>query len=468
MDVLRGQIAFASTRGSQALPLLLKAAKRIEPLDLSLARETHLEALYAAIFAGRSAEGGGLVGVARAARATSPPSRPPTAVDLLLDGQALLITEGYAAATPVLREALSAFRNQDILPEAQIRWLRLACRIAMELWDDDNWYVLSARHAQLARDAGALTVLPFALTLHATINVYAGQFAVAAALTEEARGVSAATGNPDNSYSDLMLTAWRGQQQAAALIEASARDAAARGEGSAIGFGEYAAAVLYNGIGRYQDALAASDRATEHPEELWSTLVLPDLIEAATRSGEAEHATDALQRLVEATRASDTDWAMGIAARSRALLCRGEAADRLYREAIDRLCRTRMRTDLARTHLVYGEWLRRERRRLDAREQLRTAHEMFASMGAEGFAGRAARELLATGETARTRSVDTARELTGQEARIARMARDGASNQEIASHLFISRKTVEFHLHKVYAKLGVSTRNQLHRVLPRD
>jgi DNA-binding CsgD family transcriptional regulator len=467
VDVLRAQIAFASTRGSQAPRLLLKAAKRFEPLDLSLARETYLEALSAAIFAGRMAEGG-VLGVAQAARAASPPSRPPTAVDLLLDGQALLITDGYAAATPVLRQALSAVRNQDISPEEEIRWLRHATRIAIDVWDDENWYVLSARHVQLARDAGALTVLPFALTLHATINVHAGQFAAAAALIEEARGVSAATGNPDVSYSDLILTAWRGQQQAPALIEASARDAEARGEGQAIGFGEYAAAVFYNGIGRYQDALAAADRAAGHSEELWSTVVLPDLIEAATRSDEAEHATDALRRLAAAARASDTDWAVGIAARSRALLSNGEAADRLYREAIDRLGRTRVRTDLARAHLVYGEWLRRERRRLDARQQLRAAHEMFASMGAEGFAGRAARELVATGEKARTRSVDTTGELTGQEARIARMARDGASNQEIATQLFISHKTVQFHLHKVYAKLGISTRNQLHRVLPRD
>jgi len=468
VDVLRAQIAFASSRGSQAPPLLLKAAERLGPLDPALARETYLEALSAAIFAGRLAEGGGVLGVARSARAAPPPPQPPRALDLILDGHALLITEGYRAGAPVLRRVLRAFRSANVSGEEEIRWLGLACRIAVGLWDDENWHVLSARHVQIARDASALTMLPFALTLHAGINVFAGQFAAAEVLSEEARGISDAIGSPDVSYAGTILAAWRGQQKLPGLIEAGARDAAARGEGRSIGIGEYAVAVLYNGTGRYQDALAAAERAAGHPEELWSTMVLPELIEAAARSGQADRAAVALGRLVEATRASDTDWALGIEARSRALLAEGDAAERLYREAIGRLGRTRVRTERARGHLLYGEWLRREARRVDAREQLRTAHDMFTEMGAEAFAGRAARELAATGETARRRSAETAAELTGQEARIARMARDGASNQEIATQLFISHKTVQYHLHKVYAKLGIATRIDLHRVLPGD
>jgi len=472
-DVLRGQIAFASSRGSDAAPLLLKAAKRLEPLDARLARETYAEAFAAAMYAGRLASGTSVLEVAEAVRAAKPASvlaGQPGAGDLLLYGQALLFTDGHRAATPTLKRAIGAFRNDSLPAEEGLRWLLLACRSAMDVWDDEGSFALCAWFVQLARDAGALTVLPLALTFDATIHVLAGEFAAAETLGEEAREVSAAIAGPDVSVSALFLTAWQGRQApASALIEASDLDAAARGEGRRIGAGRYATAVLYNGLGQYEQALAAAQQASAHPTELTVTSwALYELIEAATRVGKPEHAARALGHLAEITGASGTDWALGIQARSRALLAENEVAEGSYREAIERLRRTRVRAELARAHLLYGEWLRREGRRLDARVQLRTAHEMLAAMGAEGFAERAARELAATGETVRKRTVSAIDELTVQEARIAVMARDGASNQEIAIQLFISRKTVEYHLHKVFAKLRISARADLAGKLAQD
>jgi DNA-binding CsgD family transcriptional regulator len=471
-DVLRGQIAFASSRGRDAAPLLLKAAMRLEPLDTGLARETYVEAFAAAMYAGRLASGVGALDVAKAVRAARPAgvsAKSPRAVDLLLDGQTLLITDGYRAATPTLKRAIGAFRGDSLSSEEGLRWLWLACHAAMNLWDDEGSFALCARFVQLAREAGALTVLPLALTFDAAIHVLAGEFAAAEALGAEAREVSAAIASPDVSISALFLTAWQGRlAQASALVESSDLDAVARGEGRRIGVGRYATAVLCNGLGRYEPALAAAAQATAYPGETTvSRWALYELIEAATRVGKPEHAARALRQLSEITGASGTEWALGIEARSRALLSENDA-EGLYREAIERLRRTRIRAELARAHLLYGEWLRREGRRLDARVQLRTAHEMLAAMGAEGFAERAARELAATGETARKRTVSAIDELTAQEARIAIMARDGASNQEIATQLFVSRKTVEYHLHKVFAKLRISTRGDLADTLARD
>jgi DNA-binding CsgD family transcriptional regulator len=467
VNVLRARIAFASNRGNDAPPLLLKAAKRLEPLDLTLARETYLEAFSAAIFAGRLASASGLRTVAEAARAAPPPpsARP---ADLLLDGLALVITEGDAAGVPVLKRALRAFSGEDISVEEELRWLWLTCRAAMKVWDDESWYVLCTRAVQLARDAGTLTVLPHALTLHAGLNVFAGEFAAAEALADEAHEVSAAIGVPDVAYIPLILGGWRGRvAETSTLIEASDRDASARGEGRIIGAGDYAAAVLYNGHGRYADALAAAQRSSAHPQELvFSTWGSFELIEAATRSGRPDLAADALGKLSQATRIAGTDWALGAEAHARALVSADQAAEDHYREAIERLARTRARAWLARAHLVYGEWLRRQRRRLDAREQLRTAHEMLAAMGAEGFAQRAARELLATGGTARRRTVETSIGLTAQEAQIARLAQDGLSNPEIGARLFISPRTVEYHLHKVFGKLDITSRNELGSALP--
>jgi DNA-binding CsgD family transcriptional regulator/tetratricopeptide (TPR) repeat protein len=470
VDLLRAQIAFAVHRGSDVPPLLLAAAKQLEPLDIGLARETYLDALWAALFVGRLASGAGLVDVAEAARAAPPSLQPPGAADLLLDGMALLISESYAAGTPVLRRALSTFRSERISRDEEIRWLHVACRAAVDLWDDEAWHVLAARHVQLARDAGALNELPIALNTRIGVHLNAGELAAAASLIEEAETVTEATGSHVAPYGALGLAAWKGREaEAIELFEASVKEVVPRGEGVGLTVVEWASAQLHNSLGQYEEALAAAQRSSEHPEELlFATWGLVELIEAAARTGNAALAASALERLAETTRASGTDWGLGIEARSRALLSRGEAAERLYREAIDRLARTRVPVALARAHLLFGEWLRRERRRTDAREQLRTAHEMFITMGVEAFAERTRRELLATGETARKRVVETSDQLTPQETQVARLARDGLTNPEIGARMFISPSTVQYHLRKVFMKLDINSRTQLHRALPSD
>jgi DNA-binding CsgD family transcriptional regulator/tetratricopeptide (TPR) repeat protein len=467
VELLRGQIEFAVNRGRDAPPLLLKAAKRLEPLDIGLARVTYLEALSAAISAGRLGARDGVRKAAEAARRAPRSPEPQRAPDLLLDGLAVLHTEGYAAGTPPLKQVLRAFRGDELSSEDGIRWLWLACRTAMDLWDDESWFVLSVRQVQLARDAGALTVLPLALNLQAGIHLFAGEFAAAQTLSEEAHAVSDAIANPEVPHARLFLAAWRGQEtETSRLTAAGDRDATARGEGRTIGVGKYVTAVLYNGLARYDDALIAAQEVTEYPQDLtFFTWGLVELIEAATRCGEADLAATGLRRLSELTRTSGTDWALGVEARSRALLGDGEAAEPLYRQAIEALERTRVRVELARAHLLYGEWLRREFRRLDAREQLRTAHSQFTEFGMEAFAERARVELKATGEHARRRTVETRDDLTPQEAQISRLAADGATNQEIAAQLFISPSTVDYHLRKAFRKLGVKSRHQLNQHL---
>jgi DNA-binding CsgD family transcriptional regulator len=468
VDMLRAQIAFASSRGSDAPPLLLRAATRLEPLDAELARDTYLEALSAAEFAGSLAHGSGVLDVAQATRAAPPAPSAPRASDLLLDGLTTRFTQGYAAAAPMLKQALNAYRSADIPREEELRWIWLPCRTAVDLWDDEAWDVLASRHVELAREAGALAALPLALSMRMSVHTYTGGLAAASTLIEELQAATEATGTQLPPYGALLLAAWHGREpEASELIEATITDVLPRGEALGLAAAHWASAVLYNGLGRYEDALVGAEHATEHPEDLpffnWG---LVELIEAAARSGGIERAADTLERLSEMTRASGTDWALGIEARSRALLSEGDTAERLHREAIDRLSRTRMRVPLARAHLVYGEWLRRERRRLEAREHLHIAHEMFAPMGVEAFAQRAERELLATGERARKRTLETREDLTAQEIQVARLARDGLSNPEIGERLFISPRTVEYHLHKVFTKLNISSRNALDGVLP--
>jgi DNA-binding CsgD family transcriptional regulator len=468
-ELLRGQIAFASSRGSEAPPLLLKAAQSFERLDVGLARQTYLEALSAAQYAGRFARGGGAMReVAEAARAAPAASQPPSAPDLLLDGLALLNTQGYAAAGQTLERALSAFSSEDTSTEEGLRWLWLVVPAAQIRWDDESWHLLSTRHVRLARDVGALGVFPMALSQRAALHLFEGDFAAAASLIEEAAAITEATGSRLPPYAPLGLAAFRGRDlEFSKLVKVSTKEMVRRGEGVGLTFIHFVTAVLYNGLGRYQDALAAAQRAGEEPhEQLFSTWGAVELIEAAVRSGVPEQAAGTLERLSDSTGASGSDWALGIQAGVRALLSDGEGAERLYREAIDRLARTRVRWSLARAHLLYGEWLRRERRRTDAREHLRAAHEMFVAMGAEGFAERTRRELLATGETARKRTVDAGSQLTAQEAQVAELAREGLSNPEIGARLFISPRTVEYHLRKVFTKLGINSRMQLHRVLP--
>jgi DNA-binding CsgD family transcriptional regulator len=467
-DLLRGQIAFSSSRGTDAPPLLLKAARQFEPLDSRLARETYLDALAAATFAGRLALGDGAREVAEAARAAPPPPQPARPLDLLLDGLALLICEGYPAGAPVLRRAVSAFRGTDVSREEELRWLWLACHAAGLVWDHVDWDVLSDRQVTLARDAGALIALPIAFNTRAGLHLFAGEFTEAAAMIAQAESVTESTGSSITPYGALALAVFRGQEaQAAHLIQTATDDAERRGEGAGLTFEQWAAAVLYNSLGRYEQALAAAQRASEDsPAVRFASWALVELVEAAVRSGVPGRAAGALQRLSGIARACGTDWALGAEARSRALVSDGEAAESLYREAIDRFGRTRLRVDLARAHLVYGEWLRRQRRRRDARDQLGRAHQLFDSIGAAAFADRARIELRATGGSALQHTIQTPDTLTAQEALIARLADDGASNPEIAAQLFLSPATVAYHLRKVFTKLGISSRSQLAPALP--
>jgi len=463
----RAHIVFARRRGSDAPPLLLDAAKRLEALDAGLARETYLEALGAAVFAGRLGGRCGVREVAEVARAAPPGPQPRRPIDLLLDGVATRFTEGYGAGVTALRPALQAFRREARRSQDDsLRWLWLAWLLAGDLWDDEAWHELATRAVRLAREAGALTVLPVDLEYRAGVHVHAGEFAEASSLVEEADAITAATGNAPLRYTSLFLAAWRGEEaQALKLIEARARDATARGEGRAIGSVQCITAVLYNGLGRYEAALAGARQACDHDDLCLFGWSLVELVEAGARSGAHDAAAAALRQLEERTRAAGTDWALGILARSSALLDNGQAADALYREAIERLGRCRIVVHLARAHLVYGEWLRRENRRVDAREQLRIAYGMLSRMGAEAFAERARRELLATGETVHKRTVETRDVLTAQEAQVARLAAEGRTNPEIGSQLFISPRTAEYHLHKVFTKLGISSRRALRSAL---
>ena len=462
-DLLRAQIAFASSHGRDAPPLMLSAAKQLETLDVRLAREAYLEAFTAALFAGRLSPAVG--DVARAVHMAPAPLAPARAPDLLLDGLALLVTEGYAAGTPALRRALLAFRSQDISAEEGLSWLWLAGRAAMAVWDDETWHILASRHVTLARQAGALSELPLAVRSRILLHAHAGELEEGAALIAEAQAVADVTGSQLGPYGALAVAAWRGHEaETTELIQATMDGVTSRGEGRGV-TSQYAAALLYNGLGHYDKALAAAELVCEYDDIGVLGWSLTELVEAAVRSSQPARASDALERLSQTTRASGTDWALGTEARSRALVSEGETAENCYREAIERLGRTRMRPAVARAHLLYGEWLRRENRRRDARAELRTAHGLFTTMGIEAFAERTRCELLATGDTVRKRTVETASELTAQEAHIARLAVDGRSNAEIGAQLFLSTRTVEWHLGKVYTKLGVGSRRELRQAL---
>ena len=470
-DLLHGQIAFVSSRGMDAPSLLLKAARQFEPLDPAMARQTYLEALSAAVFVGRLGVGSGPREVAEAARWAPPAPEPAGGPDLLLDGLALLITEGYAAGVPVLKRAVRAFRSGRISNVEGMRWAWFASYAALILWDCETSRLLSARQVSLARDAGALIELSAALNTLSVRLAWTGDFAAAAALTAERDEIVEAVGGPVHlhPFGALHLAAWQGDEaRTTALIKSSLPAAVSRGAGLAVASTQWASALLYNGLGRYELALAAAEHASEYGQELWYPLILPELIEAAARSGQAARASGALDRLAETTRAADTDWALGTEARSRALLAPDETAEDLYREAVDRLGRTGLRIELARAHLLYGEWLRRQHRRGDARDQLRAAYEIFVSAGAGAFAERARRELRATGERAPKRTAQTRDALTAREAHIARLAGQGASNPEIAAQLYISPATVAYHLRKVFAALGISSRGQLASALPAE
>ena len=469
IDLLRAEIVFAESRGSNAPLLLVQAARKLEPLDVRLSRNTYLDAWGAALFAGHLAgAGGGLLDVSRAAAAAPDPGDRALPCDVLLDGLALIFTEGVGVAAPLLRRAVAAFASSEVSVEEVLRWGWLAARAAIWLWDYDSGLEIPTRAVQIARDSGALEVLAVADNVCGQAAVWGGDFELAALLTAEVEAVKEATGSHIGPYAAISLVGLRGRQaEASELIEHVIKGAAASGQGTAVQYAHWANSVLMNGLGRYEEALAAAVEATRGTPELFVAMwALGELIEAATRTGNAERAKDALARLGEQTKASDADWALGIHAQSRALLSEGEAAERSYCEAIDRLGRTRLRPNLARAHLLYGEWLRREHRRVDARAQLRVAHELFETIGMEAFAERARAELLATGERVRKRTAETRDELTPQELQIARLARDGLSNPDIGAQLFLSPRTVEWHLRKVFTKLEIRSRHELSSALP--
>ena len=406
--------------------------------------------------------------MARAARDAPSRPHPERPADLLLDGLALLITEGWAAGASTLRHALAAFRSETVSRDTALRWPWLAGLAALDLWDDESWHELAARHVRIARDSGALAVLPIALNTRIGVHLGAGELAAAQALLEETKTVSEATGSRLAPYNAVSVAAYEGREaEVSSLIEATGNEILSRGEGISLTLNQWATAVLYNALGRYDEAFAAAEAASEYPLDLrFFTRALVELIEAASRSGNTARGLHAVEQLSESTQASGTELALGMEARSRALLSEGAAAEALYREAIERLARTHARVHLARAHLLYGEWLRRERRRREAREHLRTALEMFTSMGTAALADRANRELVATGERARKRSVETRDDLTPQEAQIARLARDGLSNADIGARLFLSQSTIAYHLRNVFSKVNIASRHELAHVLP--
>lgn len=466
IDLLHAEIAFASNRGSEAPPLLLAAARGLEQLDVTLARETYLEAMSAGIFAGHLAHGRGLREVAEAAR-HAPPSPAPQGTDRLLEALAVRFTDGYSASVPAVERAVQAFTDEPISGQEALRWLWLAAITPSDLWDYDSWYALANRHVAIARTAGALSELPLALHSCVYVYLFAGQLDIVASMVEEARTVGEATGSQLVPYGEIGLAAVRGREaEARQLIEATLRDAGSRGEGIGVTMTHWSHALLCNGLGLHDEAFDAAQAAARHQSELtaprWG---LAELVEAAARIGELDTARAAATQLAEATGAAGSAWALGVEARSRALVSEGEEAERLFVEAIERLGGTRVRLDLARAHLLYGEWLHHERRRADARAQLKTAHDLFGRFGASAFAQRARAGLQAVGAVVVDSTAAAREALTPQEAQIARLAAEGLTNPEIGAQLFLSRHTVDWHLRKVFSKLGIGSRREIDAAL---
>ncbi|MGY6024756.1 helix-turn-helix transcriptional regulator [Streptomyces spinosirectus] len=465
--LVRSQVTFAAGLNREAPPLLLTAAQRLEPFDTSLARETYLLAWGTAALV--AADAGSLMAISQAMRTLPPSTVMPRAVDLVIEGYALLVTDDRATAVPALQRAAAAL--EDLPARDLLKWGWVANGVSAVVWDDRAMRATYRRAVDVARAAGALTELSFCLASLGMATTWTGDFTGAAAIVDEADIVAAATGVPIAPHVKLRLGALRGHSaDVEPLIAATVEEAGASGQLMGVTVAQWSAAVLYNGLARYEQALAAAQTSARIPELWVSTWVLPELVEAAVRVGDAELAGGALERLVDAAGPCDTDWAQGILARCRALLSEGASADRHYRGAIERLARTQLRPELARAHLVYGEWLRRERQRVEARGHLRTAYTMFASIGMEAFAERARRELLASGESIRKHKLETSLgdELTPQEKQIALLVRDGFSNPEVGSRLFLSPRTVEWHLRKIFTKLSITSRRQLRDALPRS
>jgi DNA-binding CsgD family transcriptional regulator len=460
--LLRAQVAFTSMQGGDPAELLLAAARELEGLDPALARATYLEALTATSVAGRLARGGGSVEVSHVALTGPPMPASPRPSDLLLEGLAIRFTEGFAAGAPLLKEAVRAFRDAPILPPEEAQWLWYVCWIALFLWDDQSWMALSTRQLDMARRNGDLSALPFLLANRSAVYAFLGDMRTAALLEEELMVTAEATGIVPSPLGRMTLAALRGSEaEFSELVGSTSRNAEARGEGSALTIAEFLTGAFDNGLGRYEAAFEATRSAARFRDEGQAIWTLTELIESSVRIGRPEEARQAFVLVEETTSAAGTDWALGIEARMRALISEGEEAEEHFEEAIERLDRTSIRVQLARTHLLYGEWLRRGRRRRDAREQLRIAYELFKDFEMAGFAERARLELEATGESARRRSVETVDELTPQETQVARLAAEGVTNREIATRLFISTSTVEYHLRKAFRKLDVKSRTQL-------
>jgi DNA-binding CsgD family transcriptional regulator len=469
VEQLRGYCAhyWGESRES-ATNLMLSAARRLEHIDVHLARETYLYALSSAILASDLAHEATVDATAKAVRAAPAPPRPIGPQDLLLDGMATAAIEGHGAAAPTIRRAVTEFRHARVTPEEAVRSIRYYGGAASMLWDFESFQWLAQEEVRVARDVGALYTLTQALNTLAITNIYAGDLPAAATQIAEARSLVDATGSTIVLYGDAKLASFRGDQaNGAAIIAATITQARTHGQGMAVKSAISSTATLNNGLAHFDEAVEAAVAAHRPPVHWGSYLVLHELVEAATRTGQPSLAAAACEQLSESAEASGSDWALGIQARCRALLSVGDAAEALYLEAVERLDRSPVRSEASRAHLLYGEWLRREKRRLDARHHLRTAYEQLSTIGMDAFAARAARELAATGETVRRRSVDTLRDLTPQELQIARLVAEHQTNAEIGAQLFLSARTVEWHLRKVFTKLDVSSRKELRDSLQR-
>lgn len=459
-ELLRGRAAFLLSRAPEAPELILEAARRLQSFDVPAARETYLEAVEAAAFTGSTGTDSRLHAVTAAARQAPAAVEPVRALDLLLDGIALTYAEGDAAGIPVIKSALAAFQT-----EHDPRWLGMACHTAMAIWDDESCHVLSRRRIKAARDAGALHILPLALNYMAGLHLNSGEFDAAAALIAEADSIAKATGGVPFDHAGLMLAGWRGSDNGLPELRARRQRAEEEGDALTMASAELAEALLHNGHRRYGEALAASAGALRHDEFAFGMWVLPEMVEAAARSGDAGLAEATARRLLSRTSLSGTGYAAGQAARALALVTTGTAAEAHYQEATLAFENAGTALHLARVHLLYGEWLRRERRQREARDKLRLAHEMFARIGAVAFAERTASELRVVGERKGRADPASLPRLTGQEFQVAKLASEGYANSEIGAQLFISSRTVEYHLHKTFTKLGLTSRNQLHHAL---
>ncbi|MFG1997231.1 LuxR C-terminal-related transcriptional regulator [Actinoplanes sp. NPDC048988] len=467
--LLRGQVASASDAGGDAPLQLLEAARRLERLDTPLSRRTYSDAWEAALFAGHLARAGGdLLEVSKAARSGPQPDVPLRPFGRMLEGLLVLVTDGRRAAEPMFREALDALLAGDVPDDNWLHHAGMAATAATAIWDLDSCSAVHSRHVALARELGALAVLPSPLNGMAMIATWRGDFEAAARLAAEHDAVKEATGIRIAPYGAMLLAGYRGQpKDASALIAASTEDAISRGEGLGVDHARWCTAILNNGLGRYREAMAAARPADPSaPGLLMATWMLPERVEAAVRCGERAVALAAVAEFESTAHPGEHGWGRGLAARSRALVSDGDVADGLFREAIDELGRAGVRAEQARARLVYGEWLAGENRRDEAREHLRTAHDMFVAMSADGFAERARRGLLATGEYVRRTPAGNRAELTPQELHIAHLARDGRTNPDIAGELYISARTVEWHLRKVFVKLGITSRRELEEALP--